>query len=224
MTTKKFTFVELDDRIEKIPNAPGEMVLYPKQLMIWEVIGVCGMVIGLTPSLLVIFLVPELWMVYVAKAGLAVMLFGFIPGMVYRCASLIKGMLNWRKDFNAGLDFAFDHNQELVRWLIEFPKIELEERMQFVRDARIRITDKVGVLVGSLDKLGFVPALIVVVTQVQEFGDLGSLPAWRIMLAFFLILIYALLASTSFIRLRAQIYEMLLVRAINRMNNAASQA
>ena len=55
MTVETFSFAKLDERIEKIPDAPGELALFPKELMVWEFIGVCGTVLGLIPSLIVLF-------------------------------------------------------------------------------------------------------------------------------------------------------------------------
>ena len=77
MTPGTFTFAELDKRIEKIPNAPGEMVLYPEGLTAFECIGILGTLMGLLPQLLLRIMTPEMWMVFVAKTGVALMVIGF---------------------------------------------------------------------------------------------------------------------------------------------------
>jgi len=218
MPPETFTFAELDKRIEQIPDAPGEMVLFPKPLMVWEFIGIFGTILGLVPSLIVLFITPAMWMVPIAKFGLAIMVLGYLPGFVYKCWGLIKSMRNWREQFISGADFAFDRHRELTEWLMQFPKVILEDRMHFIRDARIRMGDKMGLVIGGIEKLGAVPVLLAVITQIQEFRDLGSLPAWRIVLAFFLVLMYAMSISISLMRLRAQLHEMLLTNAINKLN------
>ncbi len=78
--------------------------------------------------------------------------------------------------------------------------------MHFIRDVRLRMVDKLGLVIGSLEKLGMVPLVIAVITQIQEVRDLGSLPPWRIVLAFFLMM-YAITISISLMCLRAQLHE-----------------
>jgi len=68
MISESFTFTELDKRIEKVPDAPGELELSPKSLMVWEFIGICGTILGLVPSLIVLFITPAMWMVDIANA------------------------------------------------------------------------------------------------------------------------------------------------------------
>ena len=221
MALEVFSFTELDKRIEKIPDAPGEFVLFPKELMVWEFIGVCGTVLGLIPSLLVLFFTPAMWMVFAAKTGLVIMVIGYLPGFIYKCWGLIKGMWGWRERFISGSDHAFGYHREITEWLLQFPKEDLEDRMHFIRDVRVRMGDKLGLVIGSLEKLGMVPVIIVVITQIQEVRDLGSLPAWRIVLAFFLIMMYAITISISLMRLRANLHEMLLMHAINKLKKAS---
>lgn len=220
MTPEIFTFTELDKRIEKIPDAPGELELFPKSLMVWEFIGICGTILGLIPSLIDLFIMPSEWMLFVARMGLVIMILGFLPGFIYKCLGLIKGMWQWREKFISGADFGFDRHSEIIQWLMQFPKEVLEDRMHFIRDTRIRMGDKMGLVIGSMEKLGMVPVLLAVITQIQEFRDPGSLPAWRIVLAFFLILMYAMTISISLMRLRAHLHEMLLTHAINKLNKA----
>lgn len=68
-----------------------------------------------------------------------------------------------------------------------------------------------------------VPIVLVFITQIQEFRDLGSQPVWQIVLAFYLILMYAVTISVSLMRLRAQLHEMLLMHAIGKLNRAKEQ-
>jgi hypothetical protein len=218
MTLETFTFAELDKRIEQIPNAPGEMVLYPKGLTAWEGIGILGTLLGLLPQLLIRILTPETWMVFVANTGVALMVIGFLPSFLYQCVRLLRALWQWRKDFNADVDYAFERHRELIEWLMQFPKEELQDRMQFIRDAGIRINNKLGLVTGSLAKLGIVPALIAVVTQIQEFQNPGSMPVWRIVLAVFLIIMYAVTIASSLTMMRTQFYETLLARAINKLD------
>ncbi len=220
MTVETFSFAKLDERIEKIPNAPGELALFPKELMVWEFIGVFGTLLGLIPSLIVMFITPDIWMIHIARMGLVIMVIGYLPGFIYKCWGLTKGMWGWRERFISGADYAFEHHRELIQWLMQFPKEVLEDRMHFIRDARLRMGDKLGLVIGSLEKLGMVPVVIAVITQIQEVRDLGSLPPWRIVLAFFLILMYAITISISLMRLRAQLHETLLSYAINKLNKS----
>ncbi len=218
MTPEPFSFAELDKRIEKIPDAPDEVLLFPKALRVWDMVGVGGTVMGLLPSMLVIFMKPAPWMTVLAFMGLVIMVVGYLPGFVRTCWYLGTGMWHWRRTFISNADHGFAHFRELTQWLMQFPKEELQEYMRFIRDTRARMGDKLGLMVGGLQQLGFVPALIAVVTQLQEFRALGSLPSWRIILAFFLILMYAVTVSISLMRLRAQLYETLLAEAINKLD------
>jgi hypothetical protein len=224
MAAEIFSFTELDKRIEKTPDAPGEIQLFPKELMVWQFIGVSGTLMGLLPSLLVLFMKPANWMLTIAYLGLLIMIVGFLPGVLRICWYLTKDMWHWRRIFTGNADYGFAQQRELIQWLMQFPKEDLQEYAQFVRDMRTRMGEKTSLIVGGMQQLGFVPALVAVVTQIQEFQTLGSLPPWRIILAFFLILMYAVTVSISLMRMRAQFHEMLLTHAINKHNNTASRA
>ena len=223
MSPEAFSFAELDKRIEQMPNWSGELKLYPKGLTVWEVVGVLGTLMGLLPSLLVQFTAPAMWMVYVAKAGVIMAGLGFLPSFLYQCLSLARAFWQWRKDFVAAADHAFEQHRELLQWLMRFPKEELEDRMQFLRGVQDRIGNRLALVAGSLVKLGFVPAFIAVITQIQEYRDLGSLPGWRIYLAIFLILIYGITLACSLTVMRAQFYDGLLGRAINSINKKSNE-
>jgi hypothetical protein len=158
MTPEIFTFTELDKRIEKIPDAPGELVLFPKELMVWEFIGIFGTFLGLIPSLIVLFITPAMWMVNFARMGLVIMVIGYLPGFIYKCSGLIKGMWGWRERFITNADYAFEHHSELTQWLMQFPKEVLEDRMHFIRDVRLRMGDKLGLLIGQ--KRGLVDLIV----------------------------------------------------------------
>ena len=125
MTVDTFSFAKLDERIEKVPDAPGELALFPKGLMVWEFIGVFGTLLGLIPSLIVLFFAPALWMGFAAKTGLVIMVIGYLPGFIFKCWGLIKGMWGWRERFITNADYAFDHHSELTQWLMQFPKEDL---------------------------------------------------------------------------------------------------
>lgn len=142
----------------------------------------------------------------IARIGMVIMVIGYLPGFIYKWWGLIKGMWGWRERFIANADCAFEHHRELTKWLMQFPKEVLGDRMHFIRDVRLRMVDKLGLVIGSLEKLGMVPLVIAVITQIQEVRDLGSLPPWRIVLAFFLMM-YAITISISLMCLRAQLHE-----------------
>jgi hypothetical protein len=224
MSKETFSFAELDKRIKEIPTPSlVDEFLPPDDLLVFEALGAIGIVIGLLPSVLLQFMESAPWMVTMTYVGLAVMIIGFLPGLLRKSGSIFKSISGWKKEFLADIENFFQEDQEIIQWLTQFPKEELQNRMRFIQDYRERVSGKSAFLFGHIEKLGILPALIAAYVSISNIGapqDISPLLAVGCAL---LVLLYFLSLTVSLRRLRSQFYEMLLCRAIDKVDAQPSR-
>ncbi|WP_144899880.1 hypothetical protein [Luteimonas cucumeris] len=214
MTDEGLSFAELEKRIRAMPDGPAAILDMPRWLIPFTVAGVIGVIAGLLPSLLIEFLEPQMWMVYVSKAGLWIAVLGFAPEFFRGIAVVALGFLRWKSDQVKQLDHDLVQFRGLIRWLVEFPRDLLEEHQRFARNVQNRLTSKLGLLAGSIDKLGAIPILLVLAIQLKTYFDPGAVPYWQILVALFLAITYLIAWVGAHMRLRVQLYEVLLSEAL----------
>lgn len=211
MTAPAFSFDALESRLEAIPDGPASVFDSPRWLLPFYFVGWTGALVGLLPSALIRFMDPAPWMVWMARAGLWIELAGFAPGLVRGGIVLGISFWHWRREQVRQLDHDLPRFRELRDWLCQFPIDSRREALSFVRRNRERLGTKLGLLAGSLDKLGVLPILVAVAIQWKASSvELGAIPLWQALTAFFLLLMYAIGIMISLMRLRLQLYEMVL--------------
>jgi hypothetical protein len=218
MNTQTFNFAELDSRIKEVstPSLKDEF-LPPDDLLVFEALGVIGILIGLLPSVLVRVMEPAQWMVTMTFAGVAVSIIGFLPGFVRKFGTIFKSISGWKKEFLVDIEEAYLENQVIIQWLMQFSKDELQNRQRFLQDYRERVSGKSAFFFGHIEKLGILPAVIAVYVPLSNIGAPQNISLWLALGAMFLVLLYFLSLTISLKRLRSQFYEMLLARAIEKM-------
>ena len=224
MVDDELTFEELERRIRAMPEGPAGMLDMPRWARALMVLGTIGVVFGLLPSLLIQFLEPRAWMAHMAQAGVWIAVIGYAPGFLRNLWVLILGFLRWKTDLVHQLDHDLAQARELNRWLVGFPKDALEDHARFAKHVEIRLHSKLGLLMGSMDKLGIVPVLAAFGILLLEYRQPGTLSPWMIYLGIFLAITYLVAWLAAHMRLRVQLYEALLTSALEKKGHGLPEA
>lgn len=214
MEPGELSYAELERRIKVLPEGPANVFTTPRPFAIAGVIGNIGIILGLLPSLLATFMTPQMWMVWVAKFGLGTAILGCAPEFFRSLWVVARGTYRWRLDQVAQLDHDLVQFRTLIAWLRRFPTAVLLEHLRFAQRVRTRLSMKIGLLSGGLDKLGVIPVLIALGIQVKALTDWGQTPTWQILIGLFLSISYLVALMGAFMRLRLQLYESVLEEAL----------
>lgn len=217
----ELSYTELERRIKALPDGPASVLATPKPFAIAAVVGNIGIVVGLLPSLLITFMAPQIWMVWLAKFGLAVAIAGCAPELIRSVWVVGRTSYRWRLDQVAQLDHDLVQVRALIAWLRRFPTAVLLEHLRFAQHVRTRLSMKVGLLSGGLDKLGIIPVLVALGIQAKAVADWGQTPAWHILIGLFLSITYLVALVGAFMRLRLQLYESVIEQALESRMPAA---
>jgi len=216
MDERDLSYSELERRIRALPDGPAAVLNQPGWLLIPNAIGTLGMVLGLLPSLLILFMAPKVWMVYVAKTGVWMAYLGYAPGFLWAVCVVGIGMLRWRTDQVAQLDHDLGQMRSLHRWLRSHSIEAVNEHLRFVRMVQARMAAKLGFLAGGLDKLGVLPLVVALIIQTKVYSDWDTIPKWQVFLALFAAITYLIAFIGTLMRLRLQLYEAVLAEAVQR--------
>lgn len=215
MTGLVFSFDALDRRLNELPDGPSAVMNTPRWILPFNLAGWIGVLLGLLPSALIHFLTPALWMVWMTRAGLGLAIVGFAPGFIRSLVVLGISFWHWRPDQARQLDHDFGQYRELRDWLCRFSVPSCLEALRFARRGRERLASKLGLIAGSLEKVGILPMAVAVILQLKAFGgELGDVPLWQAVLAMFLVVIYAIGFLGALMRVRLELYEMILVDSL----------
>ncbi|WP_313341615.1 hypothetical protein [Stenotrophomonas sp.] len=171
-TQPTLTFSWLYEQVQAYTST----TIYPKasQLERWSLwVGVAATALGLSVAALSTSLVPPLWALKILKICLAVEVAGFVLSFVLMLSREGRQYINPRLTHAIEMDAAFHHWQMLVERLREYPKVERERRLRFVKDLRVGMIDRMGLMYGGLQKLGPFPVLIALYLQFRnwKWGD-----------------------------------------------------
>ena len=208
------TFALLDAKIEALPEGPVAALRSPRWTRGWTVAGVVGMVIGLSPSLLVHWLEPQPWMVTVAQGGLVLTIAGFLPGLLRDLLAITREFRRHRH----GLIEQFDHDvaqfRELAKQLSAYPRAELASQVRYARMGHERLASRLGLMVGGFERLGLLPVLLSLFVLLRNWRDLLALPMWLSVLAIMAAILWLIARIGAEFRRRLQLYEFLLDEAL----------
>ncbi len=143
MNQAPLTFALLDAQIEAMPEGPVATLDTPQWARHWTLLGVVGAVLGLLPSLLIQWLAPAQWMVWMSKGGLIVMVIGFVPGFVRNGFVLWREFRTHRRGLIAQVDHDVGEFRALAARLAAYPRVELEAQARAARMAYERL-DRTG--------------------------------------------------------------------------------
>lgn len=212
MEPPKLTFAALNARIETLPIFPSDDAIFPKKAK-W---GFCVAAAGALFALLCVKLLPSnaAYTAVLAYAGVAVEFAGVIVAAASQIPKKWPTFANERRNFAAQLDFNLPHHLALVKWLRTFPLDQREALSEFVSYRHERMKEKLPMLTGSIEKLGALPIVIALYLQFKDV-HWPPHPSWvEIFLIFVLVFGYWLSVTQISVRLRLQLYEKLLSKAL----------
>lgn len=216
---QSLTFSALEQRIAAMPDGPSSVLNTPGWLLPFQVVGTLGIIVGLAPSLMIQFMEPRQWMVVIAKLGL-VMTLAYLPDIARNTWAVFREFWRWQSKLVEQCDHDVVQFRALRGWLRSFPHGQLKELHHFAAFSQQRLTAKLGLLQGGFDKLGVLPALLALLVLLRSAGDLslGSIsevPVWQSLLALVFAITYLISFLAMRMRLRLQLYEMVLSDALD---------
>lgn len=215
MTEPPLSFKELEARIRAMLDGPAAVLNTPRWLVIANAFGTLGLILGMAPSLLIRFFEPQMWMVYLARSGVWVAVLLFLPYFVRSIWMFARGMWRWKDEQVEQLDHDLDQFRGLVRWLAGFPQDRLQQHLDFARLVHTRLTAKIGLLSEGAERLGLLPIFASLFIAIRNWEQLLAIPLWQSMLGLFLVVTWLIAWVASLMRLRVQLYELVLSDAVH---------
>jgi hypothetical protein len=220
MGNDSLSFTVLDERIREIPDGPSAVLNTPRWLVPFNMVGTAGLIVAITPFLVIQFAEPKAWMIIMARFGLWLALLGHLPGIARGVWVIFFEFWRWRQKLVAQSDHDMAQFGELRRWLRGFPRGELEDHYHFALLSQQRLTAKLGLMQGGFDKLGILPALLGLLLLLSNTGELTidallKVPLWQSVLALMFAILYFIGMLAVLMRLRLQLYEAVLADALN---------
>lgn len=212
MESPKLTFAALDAKIEELPASPLDTAAFPKKAK-W---GLFAAAAGALFGLLSIKLLPSnaIYTLVLAYTGLAVEIAGAVIAAISQIPKRWPTFANERRDFAEQLDFDLPHHLALVEWLRTFPFDQRETLSKFISYRHERMKERLPLLTGSIEKLGILPIVIALYLQFKDM-HWPPHPSWvEIFLIFVLVFGYWLSLTQINVRLRLQLYETLIGKAL----------
>lgn len=183
----------------------------------------------------------ERWslIVGIAGAGLSMLLgsvlsgkaaaIGILSGLVIEILGLgistyLQIRREWRQFLEARREHAreieesYIHYHQLIQELRAFPLEQRRRRLRYIRDRRATMHERLGLFTGGMERLGVLPLLLALYLQFKDWrlGDwstFASITLVQGLLAFAILLAYALSWHLISLRARVQAYELLLAEA-----------
>ncbi len=166
------TFHGLHSRVQGLRNQS----IYPKAGSVekWSYrVGVGAALIGLVSGLVLDRWIPAMVLLPVALACLIVEIGGFLLGGLLSLRREYRQYSQPRLSHAREMDNDFLHWQSVIAELCMFPREDREQRLRYVSALRTRMTERMGIMYGGLQRLGPFPLLIALYLQFRNWrwGD-----------------------------------------------------
>jgi hypothetical protein len=211
MEVSTLTFVSLDERIEAPPKHPSYTIMPDRRAKVGHaavaVAGTLALILGKLH-------IANIWSGLAILALVAIEIGGLVLVVASQLPSLKLTFSNQRREYAETLDFDMPHHQGLVAWLHSFPREQLKAMHDFASHRIDRFRSKLPLLTGGIDKLGALPVLAALVIQFKDM-HWPPHPSWmQIILFGGLMFFYWLCMLVVSQRLRLELYELLLKKAL----------
>ncbi|WP_242164970.1 hypothetical protein [Lysobacter sp. M15] len=219
MENASLSFKALEARINAMSDGPASVLDTPRALTAFNVLGTAGTIIGILPFLLIQFMPAEQWMVGMARVGVWTAILGYLPTFVRSIWVLGREFWLWKPKLAEQSDHDLNQFRALRRWLRKFPSEDLKDHHRFAKLSQERLSAKLGLLQGGFNKLGVLPALLAVLVLLRSADNLSvdtllEVPYWQSWLAIIFVIIYFISLLAVRMRLRLQLYEVVLRDAL----------
>jgi hypothetical protein len=215
MDDAPLTFAELDRRLAAAPDGPAALFSTPRWLVVANVVGMAGVVLGLLPGIVVFALPAQPWMAGLARGGLVVAVAAFALPFVRAVVAFAASSGRWRHDQARQLDHELAQFRALLAWLAAQPPERVDALLAFCRHTRERLGERLALL-GGVEKLGLLPILVGVALHARAVMETIRTASWEAPVGVFLVLLYGAALVGNLLRQRLRLYEALLERAVDR--------
>jgi hypothetical protein len=215
MEDQPLTFAEIDRRIASLPEGPAAILDAPRWTFVFNAIGMAGIVAGLLPGLLVFAMQSQPWMAAMARIGFIVAIAGFALPFLRSLLAVVVSFAGWRHDQAQQLDHDLGEFRKLVGWIASQPREQVIALLEFCRQSRDRLGEKLAML-GGVEKLGLLPILVGVALHARAVMETIRTSSWEAPVGVFLVLVYGVSFVGNLMRQRLRLYEQLLERAVAR--------
>lgn len=208
------SFDALEKRIRGMSESPDlESVEAPRWMRIACVIGGAGLAGAYLSTLLVKRLGPDPALVSMGAAGVLLMAC-FLPWMVWSLWAMLRDLRHWIERQAARMDHDRAQWLQVSQWLRGFPREELERHLRFARAMQARISQKMGLMAGGVDRLGILPMAVAAYALLMDRQRLLSLPGWLLVIGFLIPFLWLICWRVVDARNRIQLYEILTEEAL----------
>jgi hypothetical protein len=209
METAALTFKLLDKHIE---NTPEHSSFKTGRRAKWgyAVVATAG------TSMLILGkqLPAQTWTTILLVVLLAVEIIALIVAITADLPSAKLTPAFQRKQYVEVLDFDMPHHGKLIAWLRSFPTEQRKAMSDFATYRLERTRSKLPLLTGSIEKVGALPVLAALVIQFKDASWPLHLSSWQITLFAALTFFYWLCLVGVSLRLRLELYDTLLKKAL----------
>lgn len=217
MEARTFSFTELERQIDTLPDGPAGALNRPQWQYWTDIGGGIGVILGLLPSLFIQFLEPKWWMVTMMRIGIWMTILLFLPGFLRGVWVISCSIWRGKKDDTAQLDHDFSEMNSIQAWLATFPRQMLEQHLRYIQVAQTRLTAKLSLVGGDLDRFGILPLILAIAVQIKVFtSESMAVPLWQIVPGLFFAIGYLVGLRGVFVRVRMHLYEAVLAEALAR--------
>jgi hypothetical protein len=210
MESQQLTFGALENRIEEIPEHASYRTA-PRRAR-WG--NGIGMVAGLSALILIKVFPTSPAILLAAIVLLVVEIAAFVVAWTAEISSFNLRPSSERREYAETLDHDMPHHLELVDWIRGFPRERLAAMSAFATHRLDRFRSKLPLLTGSMEKLGFLPLATALFLQFKDMSWPVHLSWPEILLIGALMLVYWLSMLQVGLRLRLELYDTLLKRAL----------
>lgn len=209
----RLTFAQLEAQVAALPEGPGAVYKSPLWMRRMNLLGAGGMVAGLLPSVLVHFIEPQMWMLWVVRIGLAFVAIGLLPEIVRSVFVLSVEFRNHRRKFVEQFDHDVDQFRALAGRLADHSMETLDDMERYARMGHERLDSRLGQLVGGLGRIGILPIVLSMIVLLRDWESYLDTPLWLAMLALMAPILWFIGWVGNEFRRRLQLYEFLLSEA-----------
>jgi hypothetical protein len=153
-----------------------------------------------------------------ALTGLAIEVAGFGIGIWLNLKRDWPQFRHARSEHAKQIERSYEQYQQLVQQLRRFPLEQRRLRLRYIRDRRATMHERLGLFTGGTERLGVLPILIALYLQLKDWrwddwNVFANITLVQGLLAFAILLTYALSWYLIHLRTRVQAYELLLAEA-----------
>jgi hypothetical protein len=154
-------------------------------------------------------------------AGLVIELAGFAISLLLMLKREVPKLLRVRQQHAQEMDSDFQSYREIIAWLERYPVDERRERFRFVRDLKNKMSYRLGLAMGGVERLGIFPVLVVLYLQFRdwEWGSWGALTEINLvggLLIWAMVLLYGMGWMVMGLKVRLDTYESLLEESLQK--------